>query len=99
MIRYMARTAASASNQDPDKIEAKLSPEWLAGMTRMLKENGTQPTRLDTRFPNTNQAQNCWCVGGARRAAAEAGRQRVGGQHRALEERYTGWRERCSPPF
>jgi hypothetical protein len=62
MIRYMARTAAAGGN--PDEVEAKLSPEWLASMAKAMKENPLAPTRLDRRFPNVNQANNCWCVAG-----------------------------------
>lgn len=60
MIRYMARTAAELQGKDADEVEAKINPDWLSSMALAMKVNPLGPTRLDRRFPNVNQANNCW---------------------------------------
>lgn len=36
------------------------SKEWVEATAAVLKASNTTPTRPDRRFPNTNQANNCW---------------------------------------
>ena len=60
MIRYMARSAAEISGKNPDDVEGKLNADWVSSMARLMKSNPLGPTRLDRRFPNVNQANNCW---------------------------------------
>ena len=58
-----------------DKKEASPTPDvervnFVADMLKLSAENKKAyptTTKPDVRFPNTNQASNCWCVGSERR--------------------------------
>ena len=56
----MARVVGKDAGLNPDDVEAKLTPEWLNAMEWSMKHNPTTPTRIDRRFPNVNQSNNCW---------------------------------------
>jgi hypothetical protein len=45
------------------KTEVELTDEQLSVLLALDKE-GSVETKVDKRFPNVNQAQNCWCVVG-----------------------------------
>jgi hypothetical protein len=73
MLRFMARDIGQTYlRSDPDAAEATLPEGWVDAMAWVMKNNTTTPTRVDRRFPNVNQANNCWCVGAARRRLAAA---------------------------
>jgi hypothetical protein len=65
VVRYMHSTVMSALGKDP--VEKPLSDEKVAALAKILEKNRLTPTRNDRRFPNQNQANNCWFV---RRGAA-----------------------------
>jgi hypothetical protein len=60
VVRYMHSTVMSALGKDAE--EKPLSEEKVAALAKILEKNRLTPTRNDRRFPNTNQANNCWYV-------------------------------------
>lgn len=60
MARGMAREGAAMLGKDPEAADAALPQDWLNAIAWSASANPTTPTRMDRRFPNVNQANNCW---------------------------------------
>jgi hypothetical protein len=46
----------------PEARAEKLTPGETERLAKVLASQKLAPTRNDRRFPNQNQAPNCWCV-------------------------------------
>jgi len=60
MARGMAREGAAMLGKDPEAADAALPQDWLNAIAWSATSNPTTPTRMDRRFPNVNQNNNCW---------------------------------------
>jgi hypothetical protein len=60
IVRYTHETVMRAYGKDPEEV--KFSPEKINSIARIAEISAMNPTRPDRRFPNTNQANNCWFV-------------------------------------
>lgn len=61
VVRYAHETVMRSLGKDP--VAAPLSTDKVASLAKIMEINALSPTRPDRRFPNTNQANNCWYVG------------------------------------
>lgn len=60
LVRFYQGAIARALGKDAEATAP--STEQVAALAKILEVNSMTPTRVDRRFPNTNQASNCWYV-------------------------------------
>jgi len=57
----------AAAMEGKEVEEVPLEATLAKSLVKVADVNPLTPTRPDRRFPNTNQANNCWCVPRRRR--------------------------------
>jgi hypothetical protein len=72
-LRYNTMKYAKACGVDPEEAVEKLPEDFVKGIALLSTSNPTTSTRVDRRFPNVNQANNCWCAARRRESATSAG--------------------------